>query len=168
MNEGVIFTGALSKEELKESPGVPSRERVMRGPVAVIECIQEIPCDPCEATCPYGAISVTSPHMPSLDEEKCVGCGLCVPTCPGLAIFVVDMTHSESEALVSFPHEFLPLPEVGSKVDAVDREGRVVTSGEVVSVESGEEYDKTAVITISVPKELAEETRGISLKRRKT
>jgi len=168
LSEGIIFTGVPSKEELKKAPGIPSKERMMKGPVAVIECIQEIPCNPCEAACPFEAIKITSPHVPYLDEEKCVGCGSCIPACPGLAIFVVNMAYSDSKALVSFPYEFLPLPEVGSEVEAVDREGKVVANGKVVSVKSSEKYNKTVVVTISVPKEFAEEVRGISLGRSKT
>jgi Fe-S-cluster-containing hydrogenase component 2 len=104
------------------------------------------------------------PSLPHLDEEKCIGCGLCIPACPGQAIFVVEETYSHAEALVSFPYEFLPLPEVGMEVDAVNREGKVVTRGRVIKVKSDKKYDRTVVVTIAVPKEWAEEVRGISLK----
>ena len=42
--EGIIYTGVPSKEELAAAPGVPSRERMEKGRVACIECVQEIPC----------------------------------------------------------------------------------------------------------------------------
>ena len=38
--EGVRYTGVLSREELARV--LPDPERVRRGPVAVLECVQEI------------------------------------------------------------------------------------------------------------------------------
>ena len=52
MKEGVSYTGIPSEEELKNCFGIPSEERMKKGRVAVIECVQEIPCNPCEGTCP--------------------------------------------------------------------------------------------------------------------
>ena len=46
MTEGVRFTGVPSAEELMKA-GIPSKERIRQGRVAVIECVQEIPCNPC-------------------------------------------------------------------------------------------------------------------------
>ena len=42
--EGVKFTGALGAEEQKQV--LPPEARTARGPVAVIECVQQIPCNP--------------------------------------------------------------------------------------------------------------------------
>jgi Fe-S-cluster-containing hydrogenase component 2 len=164
MKAGVAFTGVPSKEELKNAPGIPSRERLEKGPVAVIECFQVIPCNPCTSACPFEAISMKEfPSLPHLDGEKCIGCGLCIPACPGLAIFVIDKTYSHSEALISFPYEFLPIPEVGMEVDAVNRNGEVVTRGKVVRINNDRRNDHTVVITISIPKEWADEVRFISM-----
>ena len=41
MNKGVMYTGIPSPEELAACPGVPSEERMAKGRVAVIECVQE-------------------------------------------------------------------------------------------------------------------------------
>jgi NAD-dependent dihydropyrimidine dehydrogenase PreA subunit len=94
---GLRQSGVMSAEELSCCPGVPSADRVQRGPCAVMECGEEIPCNPCEANCPRGAIrigqDVTS--RPSLDPETCVGCGVCVTRCPGLAIFLVDLSRAD-------------------------------------------------------------------------
>ena len=46
--EGVRYTGVRTKEELKNCPGVPSEARMRKGRVACVECVQEIPCNPCE------------------------------------------------------------------------------------------------------------------------
>ena len=49
MSKGMSETGYLSDEELDNGPGIPSEGRRRRGPVAVLECIQDIPCNPCES-----------------------------------------------------------------------------------------------------------------------
>lgn len=150
-------------EELKESGRLPSDERYAKGPVAVIECVQEIPCNPCEAACRFGAIGVGTPitNLPVLDEGKCTGCGACIAHCSGLAIFVVDKTYSETEATVGFPHEYLPLPKKGDVVDAVNRGGQIVCKATVVRIVDNAKNDCTPVVTIAVPKEYADEVRGM-------
>ena len=165
MNKGLKFTGVLSEEELKKCPGYPSEERFKKGPVTVIECIQEIPCNPCEVACPFGAIKVGDPiiNLPVLDEEKCKGCGICISSCPGLAIFTVDMLYSKTEAVVVFPFEYLPLPKVGNEIEAVNREGKIVTTGRVLKIKNPSKNDHTPVISIVIPKEWATEVRSITI-----
>lgn len=169
MKEGIVFTGTPSIKELVNSPGFPSKDRLRRGTVAVIECVQEIPCNPCELACPFGAIKVGTPitNLPVLFEDKCKGCGLCIPPCPGLAIFLVDTNFSEKEALVGFPYEYLPLPKAGSRVDAVNREGNLVTEAKVIKVKNPKEYDHTPVLFIAVPRKFAQEVRGIAKEKRR-
>jgi len=163
MKQGVAFTGVPSEEELQRSPGYPSPEDFARGPIAVIECVQEIPCNPCELACPQGAIVVGKPitNLPRFNAQRCTGCGLCVAQCPGLAIFLVHLHYSDEEALVTFPYEFLPRPKGGDTVEAVNRAGEVVCQGRVVKVRSARAFDQTLVVTIAVPKAFAHEVRGI-------
>jgi Fe-S-cluster-containing hydrogenase component 2 len=163
VKSGFELNGVATQEELLNSPGYPSEERMTKGAVAVIECMQEIPCDPCEEACPYGAITVGQPitNVPRLVEDKCTGCGLCLAACPGQAIFLEDLTYADEEALVAFPYEFEPLPAKGSRVEAVDRAGAVVTTARVVRVLNPRKYDRTPVVYISVPKEYAHEVRCI-------
>jgi Fe-S-cluster-containing hydrogenase component 2 len=166
MREGVARTGTPSRAELAASPGFPSAERLTQAPVAVIECVQEIPCDVCGSICPQGAIAVPSVQsLPRLVEANCIGCGACIPCCPGLAIFLVDYTYATEEALIAFPYEFHPVPAVGAAVDATDRQGRRVTTGRVVRVTTRRDYDGTAVIAIAVPKPYAQQVRGIPVAR---
>lgn len=167
MSEGMSRTGIATPEELRASPGYPSEERLRQGRVVVIECVQEIPCNPCEAACHQGAITVCEPitNVPVLHEELCDGCGLCVAQCPGLAIFVVDFNYSPTEALVGFPYEYLPLPRPGQVVDAVNREGVVVAQGRVVRVVNPRANDRTPVVYIAVPKELGMEVRSMRRER---
>ncbi|MDR1587858.1 MAG: 4Fe-4S binding protein [Treponema sp.] len=168
MNEGLVYTGVPSKEELAACPGVPGAERLGRGRVAVIECVQRIPCNPCVAACPFGAISISGgiTELPVLNGEVCTGCGKCVPRCPGLAIFLVDMTYSETEAAVDFPYEYLPLPAKGDTVDAVNRAGERVCSGRVLQALDSPGYDGTRVIRLAVPKEYAGEVRSMGFLKR--
>lgn len=163
MNEGVVYTGVPSKEELAACPGVPSEARMRKGRVACIECVQEIPCNPCEGVCPVGAITVGEQitHLPVLDEEKCTGCGMCVAGCPGLAITVIDKSYSETEAVVEFPFEYLPLPKKGDRVEAVSRGGEVVCEATVTNVRQLKAYGGTAIVAIAIPKEYADEVRSM-------
>jgi len=94
-----------------------------------------------------------------LDESICIGCGLCVAACPGLAIFVVDK--SGEKAKVSFPFEYLPAPQVGSQVKALNRAGEYVCMAEVVRVMQPASFAHTTVVTIAIPKEYADEVRTI-------
>ena len=117
--EDLATTGVPSQEELEASPGFPSAEALARGAVVVIECVQDIPCNPCELTCPQNAIFVGEPitNLPVFRAEACNACGQCIPICPGQAIFLVDLTFSQDTAAVAFPYEFLPMPRSGDVVD---------------------------------------------------
>jgi len=166
-SKGCALEGIPTPDELAKCPGYPNLDRLLRGPVAVIECTEEIPCNPCEEACSKGAIKIGSPitNLPALDEDKCSGCGLCISSCPGLAIFTVDLTYSGNEALVSFPFEYLPAPGVGEKVVATDRQGREVCEGKVIRILGKPRQDRTLVVSISVPKECGLIVRGISRKK---
>lgn len=163
MENGVLLDGYPSLEEIESNCGWPGEDRFAKGPVAVIECVQEIPCNPCEGACPYGAIEVGDliTNIPKLDRQKCIGCGLCVASCSGLAIFIVDKTHSETEGTVSFPFEYYPLPEKGDEVEALTRAGEFVCRGTVVRTVNPKRNDHTTVVTIAVPKEHADMVRTI-------
>lgn len=147
-------TGVLSLKDL----GLPSDDQLKKG-VAIIECVQEIPCNPCVAICPVGAISMKDINdLPRIDFNKCTGCKRCVSICPGLAIFVVKI--KDDKAFVTLPYEFLPVPKVGDIVKALDREGKTKGNARVVKVN---QKDKTTVITIEVDKDLAMEVRNIGV-----
>jgi len=163
MKGGIRTTGIPSKEELEASPGYPSAEALVTKPMVVIECVQDIPCNPCEAICPNRAIFVGHPitKLPVFYPERCDACGRCIPLCPGQAIFGVDMTYASDQAAVSFPYEFLPLPNKGDVVQGVNRAGEVVCDAKVLRVQCPKSFDHTAVITVAVPKDLAMEVRSM-------
>lgn len=161
MATGIIYDGYPSMDEIKEANGWPDEERFAKGPVAVVECVQQIPCNPCESACPLHAIHIGKPitNTPQVDREKCIGCGMCVAACPGLAIFLVDKSYSETEATVSFPFEYDPLPEAGAEIDALSRAGEYVCKGRVIKVMNPKKNDHTPVVTIAIPKEHADTVR---------
>ena len=167
MSAELATVGYISDQELEGKPGVPSAARRAKGPVAVIECIQLIPCNPCETSCKADAISVGADitALPKLDEDKCIGCYTCITVCPGQAIFVVDESLEGDQATVAMPYEFLPLPEKGEKVTALDRSGAELGEAEVVRVRTGKKTDQTAMVTIKVPKKWTMTARALRLKR---
>jgi sarcosine oxidase subunit alpha len=95
---------------------------------------------------------------PKIDYNKCTGCKQCVGICPGLAIFVIKI--KGDKALITLPYEFLPVPEVGDIVIALDRNGKPRGSAKVIRVKKS---NKTFVVTIEIEKDLAMDVRNIKL-----
>lgn len=155
--------GIISQEELKAV--LPPPERLLKGPVAIIECLQDIPCDPCVSACPVNAIKMREgiTDKPQLEFDVCTGCGACVPKCPGLAIFIVNMKHKPDLATLTMSYELLPLPEKGQEVTALDRAGKPVGKVNVLRVINPPAYDRTAAVTIEVPAERINEIRAIKV-----
>lgn len=154
-------TGVAAAADLQSV--TPPAGRRGRGPVVMVECLQKIPCNPCATACARGAIERREDinELPAVDWEKCNGCGVCISRCPGLAIFVIDETFSEAEALVRLPYEFLPLPKEGGFVTGLGREARPVCRARVVKVLNGRAQDRTPVLCVAVPKEMSLVVRNI-------
>ena len=156
--------GLPQQEALAAS--LPPADRLEKGAVAVFECFQNIPCNPCVDACPRKAIKMGSDinECPSLDYEACNGCGLCLAHCPGLSIFVLDYSYSSDEALIKIPYEFFPLPEAEEVVDALNRSGECIGEARIEKVQKNK--NKTTILWISVPKNLAGQIRNISRRRK--
>ena len=144
-----------------KSTGVPSlnqvKERfpdvsILVKPKAILECFQEIPCNPCSTSCPFDAITIGEDinKMPSINYSICTGCAKCVYSCPGLAIMVAQVI--EDYAYFKIPYELLPLPEVGEIWHGVNRAGEILTDVRIDRVMKNKSTDRTAVITVKVPK----------------
>ncbi len=155
--EDYEVSGVISRDMIK----MPSEKHLKRG-VAIIECVQEIPCNPCVDACPFGAISMEDLNaLPKIDYDKCVGCGRCVSVCPGLAIFLVKI--EGENGFVTLPYEMLPIPKVGEIVKVLDREGRVIGEGEVVKLKI---ENRTSIVTIKIDKSLIMDARNIRIDRK--
>jgi Fe-S-cluster-containing hydrogenase component 2 len=147
-------TGILSMKELH----VPSKKQLEKG-VAILECVQEIPCNPCVDSCPVHAISMKDINArPVNDFEKCIGCTKCVGVCPGLAIFVVKI--KGDKAWITLPYEFIPVPKVGDIIQALDRSGILRNKALVKKIVK---HEKTMVVTIEVKSSLAMDIRNIKV-----
>ncbi len=146
-------TGVLTEDDLD----LPSEKQLHKG-VAVIECIQKIPCNPCVDICPTDAISMENINAPPrVDFEACIGCGKCVAICPGLACFVIKL--EDDHALVTLPYEMLPLPGESDTVAALNRRGEKIGEAIVHSVKK----DDTPAITVEVAPELAMQVRAVEV-----
>lgn len=143
-------TGVPSKKLIKSR--FP-KEQYLSTFKAITECYEAIPCNPCETSCPFDAITVgvdiNTP--PKVDFDLCTGCGICVYSCPGLAI--VNVKLEGNDAIFRIPYEFLPVPQVGMKVDGVNRFGEVICDCEIMNVKEGKKQDRTILLTVKVPKE---------------
>lgn len=154
ISKNLLLKGYVADDEIERFPGVTHN----KGVHPVIECTQNIPCNPCQDACPKKCISIGA-NITSLPivvpDSDCIGCGMCVASCSGQAIFLVDEDCGDGTATVTLPYEFLPLPEAGTKGSALGRDGNRVCDAEVVSVKSVKAFDKTNLLTMRVPKEYA-------------
>lgn len=158
ISQNLLLHGYVSDDEIERYPGVTHKVGVH----PVMECTQNIPCNPCQDACKKGCISIGS-NITSLpivvDGSECINCGMCVASCSGQAIFLVDEDCGDGIATVTLPYEFLPLPEAGTKGKGLGRDGKAICDAEVVAVKSNKAFDKTNLLTIRVPKEYAMKAR---------
>ena len=159
--------GCPSLDELRQAGCLPDREEMKKNACVCIECLEEIPCNPCETSCPGGAIIVGEPitNIPVLDKSKCTACGQCIAACPGLAIFIKKITGPL--ASVRFPWEYVPMPKEGDEAEMVGRDGRFVCRGKVIKVMQSEKFNKTALVTAEFPAEFVNEVISISRSQRR-
>ncbi len=130
--------------------------------LARINCIQPIPCNPCETSCPFGAIYIGDDitNRPVLDPEKCRGCGICVAACPGIAITMAMIT-GEDKDFVAIPYEYYPLPNIGDVVTLVDTNGIKLGQGIVEKLSKPDKKDPTTLVHVSVDHSITDRAVGI-------
>ena len=154
----LLTKGFVAADEIGRFPGVT----VQKGIHPVIECTQNIPCNPCQDACAKHCIKIGSciTALPQVENPSpCTGCGLCVASCSGQAIFLVNESFESGFASVTLPYEFLPLPVAGDKGTALDRSGKPVCDAEVVSVRTSLAFDHTNLLTMKVPVDYAMSAR---------
>ncbi len=161
-----------TSEILKSKPGEAYPEESIEyqeGVMPVIHCTQEIPCNPCSTLCPHGLIDIDESDIRSVPKFIgngfcCEVCEQCVAGCPGLAITLVDYRNTPNEPIISIPYEFIrePLQEK-DMVTAMDTEGNLLGSYEVLSVHSIPASDRTLVVHIQAPREIAPQIAGIQI-----
>lgn len=159
LSTNLFKKGYLEDDEVDKYPGVVHKAGVH----PVIECTQNIPCNPCQDACAFGCITIGDDiaSLPRVTpESQCRNCGKCVAYCSGQAIFLVDEDYDDKFGTVSIPYEFYPLPKKGEKGKALGRDGSVLGEAEIVDVRTSPAFDKTAVVTVKVPKDIVMKARA--------
>jgi len=157
-------------EILKSKPGPVVEEiisKVGQGVAPMIHCTQEIPCNPCAAICSFGLIAIDDEdirHLPTYlgSVDSCKGCERCVAICPGLAITLVDYRKNPQFPTVSIPYEFNKgsLQE-NDVVTVLDTLGDPLGELAVVKVQTIPKNDRTSIVKVRAPAELAKRIAGI-------
>ena len=157
---------------LKSKPGklherrIPEKEE---GVFPIINCVQEIPCNPCTTVCPKDCIKLDGDsilNVPVYVNDACIGCEQCVAICPGLAITLVDYRKSPDYAVVTVPFEFEEgTINVGDTVITVDMEGNEVENAEVLSIKNVKANNRTPLIKLKLSKENAKKVVGIRIQK---
>ncbi len=145
-----------------EQPFMPDAERANKKPFVLIDCLYGFACNPCEFSCPHGAITKTSTStVPHIDFDKCIGCMECVYQCPGLAIFGYNLNKDWL---------FLPIEyeaEVESEVYLVDNNGKKLGEGIIEKILKKKNKTNIArVKSLDVAGDKLMEVRGFILKDR--
>ena len=158
VSQSLLTHGYVADDEIARFPGFTRRAGIH----PVIECTQNIPCNPCQDVCPKHCIKVGEriTQLPAIEPDAtCIGCGMCVAACPGQAIFLVDERSDEGYADVTFPFEFCEVPDEGDTGVALGRDGKPVCEARVVSVKASKAFDHTKLVTMRVPDEFTDRAR---------
>lgn len=163
-----------TSEILKSRPGEITHETVPDDEVVypVLHCSQEIPCNPCTSVCSQGAIVIDEVDIRKVPDyiskqigKECIACEKCVTICPGLAITLVDVRKQKDDtALVTIPYEFEKGSlKVGDHVTVLNTVGVALGSVEVVRTRIAKATDRTVLVKVRAPREIANQIAGIEI-----
>ncbi len=158
ISNNLLKKGYVDETEIERFPGVTKSSGIH----PVIECTQNIPCNPCQDACPKKCIKIGDniTSLPVIDtKKKCSGCGMCVASCSGQAIFLVNEEYEPGFATITIPYEFLPLPVSGEKGKALDRSGKEVCTAEIIDIKTSGTFDHTHLLTMKVPGDMVMKAR---------
>ena len=158
ISESLLTKGFVADDEITRFPGFRKQAKVH----PVIECTQNIPCNPCQDACKKGCISIGDniTSLPiSVDGSECINCGMCVASCSGQAIILVAEDTEPGFGEVTIPYEFLPLPQKGDKGYGLSRSGQKICEAEITNVRSSKAFDGTNLVTMKVPMEYIDKAR---------
>ncbi len=161
-------------EVLKSKPGAriaPPPPSDRWGVVPIFHCSEEIPCNPCTSVCPQELIHIDPADIRKVPEylggllgEECLGCEQCVVVCPGLAITLVDYRQEPVQPTVTLAHEFSAgSVSVGQEMMALDEEGALLGPVEVVEVNPIPRGDRTVLLKLRAPAEVATRLAGVQV-----
>ena len=159
-------------EILRSKPGkivaesIPEEEQDV---FPVFHCHQEIPCNPCTSVCSQGMIYIDQDDIRDVPQyiakelgKRCIGCEKCVTICPGLAITLVDYRKNAEMPTVTIPYEFSrETIHQGDHVTVLDVEGEPLGNVEVTRVRAAKANDRTILIHVAAPREIAKRIAGI-------
>lgn len=157
LSMNLLHHGFIETKELEAFPDRLSDKTEIH---PVIECTQNIPCNPCQDICPKHCIFVgyDITQLPKINKDNsCIGCGLCVANCPGQAIFLVSK--EKDYDTVTIPYEFLPLPKINDNGYGCNRAGKIICPVTVQTVKDIPANDHTVLITLKVPSGMGNEVR---------
>jgi len=137
----------------------------------VFHCHQEIPCNPCTSVCSQGMIYIDENDIRDVPQfmakelgKRCIGCEKCVTVCPGLAITLVDYRKNAETPTVTIPYEFSrETLHQGDHVTVLDVEGEPLGNVEVTRVRAAKANDRTILIQVAAPREIAKRIAGIQV-----
>jgi len=158
VSSNLLEKGYVDELEIGRFPGIIRASGVH----PAIECTQNIPCNPCEDACPRKCIKIGDKitSLPVINPDRdCSGCGMCVASCPGQAIFLVNEDYEPGFAAITMPYEFLPLPVPGDQGRALDRSGKEVCRAEIIEIKSLAAFDHTHLLTMKVPGDMVSKAR---------
>ncbi len=177
------FRGKWLEEEdlelFRKFEGSPQKAHKKRI-IASLECIENIPCDLCQKSCPVDAIQIKrgkNVEKSFLIEDQCIGCGACILACPSRAVVMLKENEKQPQSEIVFPWFHGKPPRKGEMVTLLNRQGESLESGRVMDYyQKKDPFENTRkikekprelkpeevkMILIRVPSHLLWEARGL-------